>query len=160
MLRFSAHQRRVTALTLLVMFLNVFVGQAYCAGMSIAPPAHSHAPGTPKHQHGATAHSHATGPAEHQHSKDSAAHINKAADKRAADYCSDDAAAVMASLAHPTKFSLANPVVTWLALVPATGVLLPRFTHYDRTQAVTLVRPEHLKPKIPDIRIFTGSLTI
>lgn len=160
MLRFSAHQRRVTALTLLVMFLNVFVGQAYCASMDMAPIAHSHVPGTLAHEHRTAAtHSHAPGTAQHKHPKNSAAHAHKAA-KRAADCCSDDAASVMAALAHPAKFSLEKPAGTWLALLPATSVLLPRFTNYDRTQAVVLVRPEYLKPKIPDIRIFIGSLTI
>ena len=145
---------------MLVVFLNVFFGQALCA---LAMPAtaahgHEHPAGTPPHHHepaAAAAHDadHAAlGP--HQHP---ASHSHKSG--KGGSCCQDDAAAVWASLAHPPKAG-ADQLLAPFTLPTAPYALPARFQHWDRTRPVSLVARRRLKPKIPDIRIFIQSLTV
>lgn len=162
--------RRTTAATFVALFLHVLVGQIACAQMHLTAEArpHQHAPGTPPHEHGAAgghAHQH---PSAHAHQHDHAAagkhthaHAAAPAEKHSdPKCCQDDAKSLWAALGTPPKVSLEKFAPMVLDLPPAHDVVVPRFVAWDLTQAVTLVPPTHLKPKIPDIRIFIGSLTI
>ena len=170
MFRLKTLSRRTLAASLLVVFLNVFFGQAVCA---LAMPAtatheqqHKHPAGTPAHEHkhehehqvthshgkthGATArhgHHDSQTPGSHQHGSKGAC-------------CQDDAAAVWASLAHPPKAGIEKMAFLPVALPPAPLVLVARFQQWDRSRPVLLVARRQLKPKIPDIRIFIQSLTV
>ncbi|TYZ07233.1 hypothetical protein FY528_15565 [Hymenobacter lutimineralis] len=163
------------ATSLLVVFLNVFFGQVFCA---LAMPAaaayaaeHRHPAGTPAHEHPRPAahehqapHSHGAGhdaAAAHHHDEHKAPasggshqHGPKGA------CCQDDAAAVWASLTHPPKAGIEKMTFMPVALPPAPLALVVRFQQWDRTQPVLLVARRQLKPKIPDIRIFIQSLTV
>ena len=166
MFRLKAHTRRVTAASLLVVFLNVFFGQVVCALAMPAPAAseqhHEHAAGTRPHQHEHQApHSHgkghgATAKHEHQDSKGPAPHQHG----RKGACCQDDAAAVWASLTHPPKAGIEKMAFMPVALPPAPLALATRFQQWDRSRPVLLVARRQLKPKIPDIRIFIQSLTV
>ena len=166
MFRLKTQSRRVTAASLLVVFLNVFFGQVVCA---LAMPAaathkhhHEHPAGTPAHRHEhpvphSHGHEHGT-TAKHQHHDSEAPAPHKHGSKGAC--CQDDAAAVWASLAHPPKAGIEKMAVMPVALPPAPVALLARFQQWDRSQPVLLVARRQLKPKIPDIRIFIQSLTV
>jgi hypothetical protein len=159
----SSHSRRVTAATLLVVFLNVFFGQAVCA---FALPAallgqEHHAESTAAHHHehkvAGVAHDHgAHGSHSHQQEK-SAPHSHKFGSKDSC--CQDDATAIWASLTHPPKSGVDN-MVPLVFTMPAPFGLVARAHHWDRTRPVVLVARRQLKPKIPDIRIFIQSLTV
>lgn len=166
MFRFSAHSRRATAATFLVVFLNVLVGQVACA-MAMLPTArhaqHRHPAGTPPHHHEAVtskteAASHAELAGHHHEKNNQAPHSHKRHTKDTC--CDDDAASVWASLAHPPKVGVEKPMPLVLALPPAPIGLVARFQQWDRTRPVLLVSRRQLKPKIPDIRIFIQSLTV
>jgi hypothetical protein len=171
MFQFSAHSRRATAATFLVVFLNVLFGQLVCAMAMLptvgqAPAAglsHQHAPGTAPHHHesaaGATDHDHAAaGHSHHHEEKNQAPQSHKRGAKDSC--CHDDAASVWASLAHPPKVGIEKSLALVVALPPAPTVLVARFQRWDRTGSVLLVARRQLKPKIPDIRIFIQSLTV
>lgn len=158
MFRLAPHSRRATAATLLVVFLNVFFGQALCA---LAMPAatahgHEHPAGTPPHHHEPAAAPDAdhAALAPHEHP---ASHSHKSG--KGGSCCQDDAAAVWASLAHPPKAG-ADQFFAPFMLPTAPYALPARFQHWDRTRPVALVARRRLKPKIPDIRIFIQSLTV
>lgn len=166
MFRLKTHSRRVTAASLLVVFLNVFFGQVVCA---LAMPAtaahghhHKHPAGTPAHEHKhpvPASHGHDHGvAAKHHHDGSKAPVPHKHGSKGAC--CQDDAAAVWASLAHPPKAGIEKMAFMPVALPPAPVALLARFQQWDRSQPVLLVARRQLKPKIPDIRIFIQSLTV
>lgn len=163
MYRLSSHSRRVTAATLLVVFLNVFFGQAVCAlAMPAAPHEHEHqAGGRGAHHHESEAneahYDHATGGAKHYTHDTPASHSHKSGSKGSC--CQDDAAAVWASLTHPPKVGIAK-MVPLVFTMPAPFALVARAHHWDRTRPVMLVARRQLKPKIPDIRIFIQSLTV
>ena len=172
MYKLTAPVRRRVAASLLGIFLSVFVVQFLCLcfgvqarslSMGVAAPAvteqHSHAAFS-AHAH-APAHHHkypATAATKtHQHGHDqSAAHDEKQSDE----CCRDKTSAFFASLTHPPKHSLDKAMPLYVALPPASSFALAHFQAWDRTQPVLLVPPAHLKPKIPDIRVFIGSLTI
>ena len=161
MYRLSSHSRRVTAATLLVVFLNVFFGQAVCALAMPASPHEHQAAGRVVHHHESDApeahHDHATGGAK-QHTHDSpASHSHKSGSKGSC--CQDDAAAVWASLTHPPKVGI-DKMVPLVFTMPAAFALVARAHQWDRTRPVLLVARRQLKPKIPDIRIFIQSLTV
>ena len=164
MFRLKTRSRRLTAASLLVVFLNVFFGQVVCAlAMPVAAPhehQHRHPAGTPAHQHQAP-HSHGKEPgatAKHEHHGSETPASHKHGAKGAC--CQDDAAAVWASLAHPPKAGIEKMSFMPVALPPAPLALVARFQQWDRTRPVLLVARRQLKPKIPDIRIFIQSLTV
>jgi hypothetical protein len=163
MYRLSSQSRRVTAATLLVVFLNVFFGQAVCAlAMPAAAHGHGHQAGnTEAHHHEAEApkgsRDHAAhGPHPHSHEKPGP-HSHKSRSNGAC--CQDDAAAVWASLTHPPKVGI-DKMVPLVFTMPAPFALVARAHHWNRTRPVLLVARRQLKPKIPDIRIFIQSLTV
>ncbi|MGY2132090.1 hypothetical protein ACW9KT_07670 [Hymenobacter sp. HD11105] len=164
-----AHIRRRVAASLLGAFLSVFVVQFLCLcfgvqARSLSPinavtatiESHSHAADVPAHAH-ASAHQHEHKAAKHQHSHDSATDHKQ---EKSDECCRDKTSAFFASLTHPPKHSLDKSMPLYLALPPASSFTLAHFQAWDRTQPVLLVPPAHLKPKIPDIRVFIGSLTI
>jgi hypothetical protein len=149
--------RRLLATSFLLVFVNVFVGQCWCASVNpaqMAPPmaAMSHheteKPAHPGcHGHGAVA----------EHHGKHKGHPAKSGTNH--DCCKDKSASLLSSLTSPAQKQL---------LVPAPALLpeamdfhfRPAAGKWDRTCAVTLVPREHLPPKIPDIRIFIQSLTV
>jgi len=167
MFRLKTHSRRVTAASLLVVFLNVFFGQVVCA---LAMPVtathehHEHPAGTPAHEHKhehQAPHSHGKehgATARHQHEESEAPGPHQHGHKGSC--CQDDAAAVWASLAHPPKAGIEKMAFMPVALPPAPGAPVVRFQRWDRSRPVLLVARRQLKPKIPDIRIFIQSLTV
>ena len=83
------------------------------------------------------------------------------ADKQPADDgCQTHTATFFASLAGPPAVAMAPAAPLWLSQPPLLDFALARFTGWVRTQAVALVPPRQLKPKIPDVRVFIQSLTI
>ena len=175
MFRLSTHSRRATAASLLVVFLNVFFGQAVCAWAMPAAAAHEHTAvasvpghkhehpaGTPPHHHEpeapATRHAHHAATDKHHHEANSpVSHSHKPAKGSC---CQDDAAAVWASLAHPPKASVEKLTLPAFVMPAAPFALVVRAQQWDRSQPVLLVARRRLKPKIPDIRIFIQSLTV
>lgn len=152
--------RRLLATSFLLVFVNVFVGQCYCATINPVPAApvarvtppqkpshpgcHGHSPATVKQEPATAAHSH--GP--------------RSSDKsEKQDCCKDSSAAILKSLTTPAEKQLMTPAP---ALLPATNNFFfrPAAGQWDRTHSVVLVLREHLPPKIPDIRIFLQSLTV
>jgi hypothetical protein len=163
MLTFSLRQRHTTAITFLVIFLNVLVGQVACAmrGPQAAPVAHQHGHGD-HHQHasGSAPHHH---DASHEHGTAAGTtHADKHEHKSATSCCQDDAAAIWAALHSPPKVTFDKPDASLLDLPPA-GLAWPiaRFCGSWAVLApVRLVPPRHLPPKIPDLRVFLRSLTV
>ena len=150
--------RRFLATSFLLVFVNVFVGQCWCATVNPAqaPPSMAalghHEAQKPTHPgchgHGAVA--------KHQ-SKQQQGHSSKPT--RSHDCCKDKSASLLSSLTMPTQkhFFIAAP-----ALLPTAVAFYfrPLASQWDRTGAVALVPARQLKPKIPDIRIFIQSLTV
>ncbi|SMB83636.1 hypothetical protein SAMN00120144_0751 [Hymenobacter roseosalivarius DSM 11622] len=152
--------QRLLATTFLVVFVNVFVGQCWCATLRPAATAPASAapaatPAKPTHPgcagHGKITAKQAPGKATnaHQSSQPAGKH----------DCCRDKSASVLASLTTPVQKHL---------LAPAPALLPVAFDYHfrsvagqwDRTGAVVLVSRQHLPPKIPDIRIYIQSLTV
>ena len=149
--------RRLLATSFLLVFVNVFVGQCWCATLNplpvaprLAAAAHQQVekpmhPGC--HGHGAMA----------EHHTKQKGHSPKSS--RNHDCCKDKSASLLSSLTTPAQKHL---------LIPAPAILptaiefhfRPLAGKWDRTATVALVPPRHLKPKIPDIRIFIQSLTV
>ncbi|OGX86585.1 hypothetical protein [Hymenobacter glacialis] len=150
--------RRLLATSFLLVFVNVFVGQCWCATVNpeslvevaivqppvAATPAH---PGCPGH-----------GAAVERPAKKESHSTNKSTDGKD-DCCKDNAAAVLSSLTVPAQKHLfiAAPAVLPMAMA---FYFRPLAGQWDRTAPVALVPPRQLKPKIPDIRIFIQSLTV
>ncbi|MET4075930.1 hypothetical protein [Hymenobacter sp. UYCo722] len=150
--------RRLLATSFLLVFVNVFVGQCWCATLNPMPasvpvaamghhevekPAH---PGC--HGHGAVA--------EHQSKQK---HGHPAKSTRNHDCCKDKSASLLSSLTTPAQKHL---FISAPAVLPAAIAFhfRPLAGQWDRTATVALVPPRQLKPKIPDIRIFIQSLTV
>ncbi|MDQ2794636.1 MAG: hypothetical protein M3Y12_11625 [Bacteroidota bacterium] len=149
--------RRLLATSFLLVFVNVFVGQCWCATVNpaqsvpsmatvghheVEKPAH---PGC--HGHGAEA--------KHQEKHDG--HPAKSNSNH--DCCKDKSASLLSSLTTPSQKHL---LISAPAVLP-TAIEFhsrPLAGQWDRTATVALVPPRHLKPKIPDIRIFIQSLTV
>lgn len=150
--------RRLLATSFLLVFVNVFVGQCWCATVNpaaaapramdlahhktVEKPAH---PGC--HGHGAPA----------EHSSKHRGHSSKSTSRH--DCCKDKSASLLSSLTAPVQKQL---LVLAPAVLPAAIAFhfRPRASQWARNQSVTLVPARHLKPKIPDIRIFIQSLTV
>lgn len=154
--------RRLLVTTFLVVFVNVFVGQCYCASLRpaqlgpppVATPTAKPAPTGPGH---ACCRKAAASKGKELAKRPSAQNSRKPAGPDGC--CRLKAASPLAASHKPgekSQFSLAP------ALLPACPAYcrLPAAGQWDHTLAVRLVRPEHLPPKIPDIRIFIQSLTV
>ena len=137
--------RRLTAVTFLVAYLGMFAGQAFCTGSrdpfardGVAACCRGGAcPGMAK----------------------AAANAKKEKGQPGPDCNKRGIARLLAAQAAPQGHSVGAPA---LALLPAgaVAVAFPRFTGWQQAQKVALVPTRHLKPKIPDIRIFIQSLTV
>ena len=147
--------RRLLATSFLLVFVNVFVGQCYCATMNsvqAAPVVKASVAEKPTHP-GCHGHDKALAPRKSATAK----HDSKPAGK--GDCCKDNSAAILKSLTTPGEKQLLTlapallPVSNEFFFRPAAGA-------WDRTHSVVLVLREHLPPKIPDIRIFIQSLTV
>ena len=145
--------RRLLATSFLLVFVNVFVGQCWCATVNptlLAPPMAA----MPHHEAQKPAH-----PGCHGHGAVVKHDGHPAKSPRSHDCCKDKSASLLSSLTTPAQKHL---------LIPAPAVLpaaiefhfRPLAGKWDRTATVALVPPRHLKPKIPDIRIFIQSLTV
>ena len=156
--------RRLLATSFLLVFVNVFAGQCWCAtvmqpmrtGPASKSAAHCEATAPVKPSHpGCHGHSMAKAgkdhhPAGHPTQKPARSH----------DCCKDKSASLLSSLSTPAEKQLFAPAP---ALLPgAADFHFPALAAglWDRTAAVRLVPPQHLPPKIPDIRIFIRSLTV
>ena len=149
--------RRLLATSFLLVFVNVFVGQCWCATVNpaqLAPPMAAmghHEAQKPAHP---GCHGHG-GVVAHQGKHDG----HPAKPTRSHDCCKDKSASLLSSLTTPAQKHLlfASPAVLPTAIVfrfrPLAG-------QWDRTATVALVPLRQLKPKIPDIRIFIQSLTV
>ena len=153
--------RRLLATSFLLVFVNVFAGQCYCAGLRAATA--SPAPGKPAATPAPMQPGHAcckaaagkggqptNPPAKPQHQ-------SKHSEKGGC--CKDNSAAILKSLTTPGEKLLLSPAP---ALLPASSDFFfqPAAGDWDRTHSVVLVLRKHLPPKIPDIRIFIQSLTV
>lgn len=164
MFHLTAFTRRLTAMTFLVVFLNVTVGQCLCAfagpqplTLGAAAPAHAGCHGhsdaaavAPRH-HGH--HDQASRKAHHQPGKGATGKTNH-------DCCKDKSASVLAGLSTPSLSKLVPAAPLCLSTPPVLNLSFARFTGWNQAQAVLLVPPQHLPPKIPDIRIYIQSLTV
>ncbi|AHJ96845.1 hypothetical protein [Hymenobacter swuensis] len=152
--------RRLLATSFLLVFVNVFVGQCWCATINPAlavpaPVAQAAAAQKPTHS-GCHGHGKALAqqkPAKSCHGKAGSHPAGKH------DCCKDNSAAILKSLTTPGEKQLLSPAP---ALLPASNEFFfrPSAGAWDRTHSVVLVLREHLPPKIPDIRIFIQSLTV
>ena len=152
--------RRLLAMSFLLIFANVLAGRCWCAtgsGSKQAASGHSGCAAAKNFAKLTRADCHGPAPAAAQPSK--AAHPTKHP-KRPHDCCRDKSASLLTSLTGPADKHL----------LPLTPALLPATMEFrfpalaagpgDRTAAGRLVPPQHLPPKIPDIRIFIQSLTV
>jgi hypothetical protein len=149
--------RRLLATSFLLVFVNVFVGQCWCATLNPVPAA-PRPVATAHHKAEKPAHPgcHGHGAMAEHHAKQKG-HAPKSSGNH--DCCKDKSASLLSSLTTPAQKHL---------LIPAPAVLptaiefhfRPLAGKWDRTATVVLVSPRQLKPKIPDIRIFIQSLTV
>lgn len=158
----TAFTRRLTAMTFLVVFLNVTVGQCLCAvagprPVAVAPasPAHPGCKGHAAPKPAAPANHGRHGQAGHQDH-----HDDRHKEPKGHDCCKDKSASVLAGLSAPSIHKLAPDTPQWLSTPPVLSYSFARFTAWDRARPVLLVPPQHLPPKIPDIRIYIQSLTV
>lgn len=154
MLHLSARAKRYTALTLLLLFVQVTAGQCWCAlaaGLPGHQPAVARGLARLRYPHpGCHGHPAATG----------AAHkMPHGATKPTPGCCRDKSAAILKALTTPPPAKL-NPVGPLLLAPAAVYLTLARSARWSPARAVCLVPPSHLPPKIPDIRIFIQSLTV
>lgn len=153
MLRFSCHTIRLIATTLLVVFLSALLGPTLVLADVVRPRVaedHLHLPGLPQAHH------------HHESEKQLRLHlkVGSAKDHHSCQTCTNDDEPPLAGLRPLAKLlsELAAPVV--LALPPTHNYRYQAFQAWDRQRAVLLVSPNYLRPKIPDLRVFLGSLTI
>lgn len=144
--------RRLLATTFLVVFVNVFVGQCWCATLASPgkrPAAAARVVARPAHA-GCHGHAQATAAKPVKQKPGSAGKH---------DCCKQKSAALLSLLTTPAEKHLFAPAPALLP-VPMDLYFRPVAGQWDYTRAVRLVPQEHLPPKIPDIRIFIQSLTV
>lgn len=169
MFRHLFRLRRWLATTLLVVFVHVLAGQCYCAarrapasagpagpGRTAAKPA----PMLPGHACCRAAAARKAQAAATSQTAAHAGHHKPGKPDANDDCCRRKAAPLLAALDKAGTPPLVGPA---LALLPAPLTL--RFParaarKWDRTAPVRLLSPQHLPPKIPDLRIFLRSLTV
>lgn len=150
--------RRLLATSFLLVFVNVFVGQCWCATVNpvvVAPYAavlaHHEAAEMPAHPgcHGHGDQAEHPGKCKGHSSRSTTSH----------DCCKDKSASLLSSLTSPVQKQL---IMSAPAMLPAATAFYfrPQAGQWDRAQAVMLAPPRRIKPKIPDIRIFVQSLTV
>ncbi len=153
MFRLTCSTIRLTATALLVVFLSALLGPvAALAHEWHEAGEHLHLPGQPQahHHHDDEDHAQgADGPALHP--------TKRAASHRA---CPNNDQQQMMGVSALVKLLTGPAAPAVLALPPAHSLAVHLYQAWDRQRAVVLVPPEHLKPKIPDLRIFLGSLVI
>ncbi|SHM22032.1 hypothetical protein [Hymenobacter psychrotolerans] len=144
---------RLLATTFLVVFVNMWLGQCVCAanissrfGTANATTSKPMAPGCPQHRTAAPSISKGIPAHDQQLSADQ-------------DCCQGKSVAKQTLLAAAAEQQLQSPAP---ALLPEARRFFfrPAAGQWDPTAAVVLVSRQVLPPKIPDIRIFIGSLTI
>lgn len=155
--------RRLLATSFLLVFVNVLAGQCYCATMRQQPVnksasqlAAKPAPMLPGH---ACCRAAAAAKAKKAASKQ-AFSTQKKHSSGSDNCCRNKAASLVATPSDPAAKVLASLAP---ALLPAAAdfAFRPALAgQWDRTAPVRLVSPQHLPPKIPDIRIFIQSLTV
>lgn len=74
--------------------------------------------------------------------------------------CGTHVATFFASLGNPPAVAMAPAAPLWLSQPPVLDFSFARGEAWVHEQPVALVPPRHLKPKIPDVRVFIQSLTI
>ncbi|MCR5890767.1 hypothetical protein LRS06_24420 [Hymenobacter sp. J193] len=154
--------RRLLATSFLLVFVNVFVGQCWCATINPvqaapAPVAQTAASKKPTHP---GCHGHGKALTQQQPVKTKQGHGHSSSKPMGKeDCCKDNSATILKSLATPGEKQLLSPAP---ALLPVSNEFFfrPAAGAWDRTHSVVLVLREHLPPKIPDIRIFIQSLTV
>jgi len=156
MFRLSPFTKRTTASLLLLVFLHLMVKQCLCLalGMPMGMPL------SPAKAVAATA----TVPDAHACCK-KAGRLQKEQTRKPAapagkpdDCCKYKSVVVLKTMDAPTTKQVEAPAV--LSLPPVHSFTFARFVAWDATAAVVLVPPQHLPPKIPDIRVFLRSLTV
>ena len=158
--------RRLLATTFLVVFVNVFVGQCWCATANparpgTAGPAHC-VPDTPAGAPAPAALLHACCLAKAKAKAGQQGEIGRQPVKKTSgkhDCCKDKSASLLSSLGTPAAKHLLGPAPAVLPTAIAFH-FRPLAAQWNRTLAVALLPPRQLKPKIPDIRIFIQSLTV
>lgn len=143
MFRLSALARRLTAATFLVAFLSMFAGRCFCGpvgGEAKAPRMTCCAQMAGKHCQSTGK----SGPA---------SDTGKSG-------CETPVKAFFAALAGPPTPDAGVGAPLWLALPPACSFTFAHYVRWEQALPVALVPRRHLKPKIPDIRVFTHSLTV
>ncbi|WP_022821877.1 hypothetical protein [Hymenobacter norwichensis] len=153
MLRFPCHTIRFIAATLLVVFLSALLGPALVLAEVVRPRVaedHLHLPGLPQAHH------------HHESEKQLQLHLKAGPVKKhhSCQTCTNDDEPPLAALKPLAKLlgELAAPAL--LALPPVQSYRYQAYQALDRQRPVALVPPDYLKPKIPDLRVFLGSLTI
>lgn len=160
MFQFHRASLRLTATTLLVIFLSALLGPvAALARQGHAAGEHLHLPGLPQaHHHHDDEAADDVHPAGHHPTAHQVEHAPKS--HHGHHSCTGDDEQQLAGVSPLVKLLTDHAAPVLLALPPALSFVFRPFQAWDRQQAVVLVPPEHLKPKIPDLRIFIGSLVI
>ena len=152
--------RRLLATTLLAVFINVLLGQCWCAGMR---PAAAHGQRTARPAAMLPNHACCRAAAERKAGKTTAQTRKSAQPEKSSgggdDCCRKKSASLLAGLDAAGK-QLPGPAAALLPVAQEFHFRASFSSLWDRTAAVRLVPPQHLPPKIPDIRIFIQSLTV
>jgi hypothetical protein len=159
MFRFHRSTIRLTATTLLVVFLSALLGPVVALARvqqlreCAEAGEHLHLPGMPQaHHHHEDDH--------HDQDEHPTPGLHAPKSHQPHHGCTTSDHQQLSSLTPLLKLLAGHSAPAVLALPPAQSFLFRPFQDWDRQQAVVLVPPEHLKPKIPDLRIFIGSLVI
>ena len=153
MLQFSRPTIRLIAAALLVFFMSALFGPALVLADVVRPQVaedHLHLPGLPQAHH------------HHENEKQLRLHLQAGPAKghHSCQTCTNDDEPPLAGLRPLVKLLGEHAAPLVLALPPVQNYRYQAFQAWDRQRAVVLVPPDYLQPKIPDLRIFLGSLTI
>ncbi|MCI1189809.1 hypothetical protein MON38_20500 [Hymenobacter sp. DH14] len=159
MFRFHLASIRLIATTLLVVFGSALLGPAVAAAHELHEGGeHLHLPGLPQAHHHHDEDDDDDHPAGQHPAAHQVAHAPKSYHGHHA--CTGDDEQQLAGVSPLAKLLTDHAAPAVLALPPALSFGFRPFQAWDRQLAVVLVPPAHLKPKIPDLRIFIGSLVI
>ena len=165
MFRFRPAAIRLTASTLLVVFLSALLGPVPALAQLVPQGAgeHLHLPTMPQaHHHHDDDHDQNDQSADDDHDADHHAPVARHSSNPHHGHhaCTADDDQPLTALTPLLKLLTDHAVPAVVALPPVQSFVFRPYQAWDRQQAVVLVPPEHLKPKIPDLRIFIGSLVI
>ena len=154
--------RRLLATSFLLVFVNVWAGQCYCASLRSAAagarqPGRSAAKPAPMAPGHACCRAAAAKKAGRLAAK-SAGNSHQPHPSGADDCCRKKAASLLATLDAAAAKALADAPA--LLPAPLSFHFRPLAGQWNRTLPVQLVPRRQLPPKIPDIRIFIQSLTV